>query len=305
MSENRDDAADALSGTGSALNRPPRLARIASIDEITGTEKAFRVIQEEGEPLGHSPGQFVQVSVSGVGEAAVSICTSPTEGPEFGFCVSRVGALETYLHSMKAGDWFGVRGPFGHGFPMEAAEGMDLLFVAGGIGLAPLRSAIRYALDRRDHYRDITVLHAARTPGELLFHQDVVSWLERDDVRVLTTVDIPDGQWAGRAEFLRPDERTIGGRWVWDGRVGVITTLFPDLEVDAGRTVAMVVGPPVMYRFVLLELLGKDIPEKQIVFSLEHRMKCGVGECGHCQIDGTCICQDGPVFSYPRLKHLW
>jgi len=279
------EAAEAA-GNGSSSIYLPRLARIEAMAEMTGTEKAFQLVQEDGKPLGHRPGQFVQVSVPGVGEAPISICTSPTEGPGFKICVRRIGTLTTYLHNRKAGDWLGLRGPFGRGFPMEESKGMDLLFVAGGIGLAPLRSAIRYALDRRDHYRDITILYGARTRKELLFWEEVNEWAERDDVEVLTTVD-------------------MGGEG-WTGNVGVITTLFPEVKkIDPDRTVAMVVGPPVMYRFVLLELLGKDIPKKQIVFSLERRMKCGVGKCGHCQINGVYVCQEGPAFTYARLERMW
>ncbi len=154
------EAAEAA-GNGSPSIYLPGLARIEAVAEVTAMEKTFQLVQEDGKPLGHRPGQFVQVSAPGVGEAPISICTSPTEGPGFKICVRRIGTLTTYLHNMKAGDWVGLRGPFGRGFPMEESKGMDLLFVAGGIGLAPLRSAIRYALDRRDHYRGCRRAEAA------------------------------------------------------------------------------------------------------------------------------------------------
>ena len=274
-----------------AANQPvslylPRLARIESVETVTDAEKVFHLEQEGGKALGHHPGQFVEVSVPGVGEAPISICTSPTEGPGFKICVRRAGTLTTHMHHMAEGGWLGLRGPFGQGFPMEESRDMDLLYVAGGIGMAPLRSAIQYSLDHRDAYGDITILYGTRSPKELLFADQMALWAGRDDLNVMTTVDVAgDG---------------------WDGNVGVLTTLFPKLgKIDPERTVAMVVGPPVMYRFVLLELLGKDIPHQQIVFSLERRMKCGVGKCGHCQINGTYVCQEGPVFRYPRLGHLW
>ena len=278
--------AEATTASESGSVYLPRLARIKSVETLTDTEKAFHLEEESGKALGHHPGQFVAVSVPGVGEAPISVCTSPTEGPGFGVCVRRVGTLTTHMHNMVEGVWLGLRGPFGQGFPMEESRGMDLLYVAGGIGLAPLRSAIRYSLDCRNEYGDITILYGTRSPGELLFADELKQWAEREDVNVMTTVDAAaDG---------------------WDGHVGVLTTLFPKLgRLAAERTVAMVVGPPVMYRFVLLELLGKDIPHKQIVFSLERRMKCGVGKCGHCQINGTYVCQEGPVFRYPRLEQLW
>lgn len=264
----------------------PRLSQIEEIVEVTATEKVFKLSLEEGWPLNHRPGQFVEVSVPGVGEAPISVCSSPTEGGGFWICVREMGVLTGYMHRLRVGDWLGIRGPFGRGFPMEDVKGMDLLFVAGGIGLAPLRSAIMYALDRRDHYRHLTILSGARTPSEMLFFDEINDWTARPDVRVLTTVDNP----------------TEG----WEGPVGVITTLFPRVkDLEPENTVAFVVGPPVMYRFVALELLGMDIPEKQIIFSLERRMKCGVGKCGHCQINGTYVCQEGPAFSYPRLTLLW
>lgn len=168
---------------------------------------------------------------------------------------------------------------------MERFEGINILFVAGGIGMAPLRSAIRYVLDHRDRYGTVTILYGAKTPGELLFRDDLRGWSLRYDVDTRMTVDRGDGTWTGRT--------------------GVITTLFPAVEIDPDRTVALVVGPPVMYRFVFLELMNKRIPEPHIVFSLERRMKCGVGKCGHCQINGTYVCQEGPVFEYPRLRTLW
>lgn len=264
----------------------PRLAKIEAIETETPLEKTFRVSQEDGSPLFHRPGQFVSVSVPGVGEAPISICSSPTEGATFALCIRQAGSLTGVLHGLIPGGWLGIRGPFGQGFPMKESRGKDLLFVAGGIGLAPLRSAICYALDRREDYGKVTILYGARAPEDILFCNDLDLWYARKDVTVLTTVDTP----------------TEG----WNGNVGVITTLFPKLDnVVAEQTVVMVVGPPVMYRFVLLELQGMDIPERQIVFSLERRMKCGVGKCGHCQINGTYVCQEGPVFSYPRLTKLW
>ena len=297
----------AVSGNGRESIYLPHLARITSVEQLTGMERLFTLEQEGAVPLGHRSGQFVEVSLPGVGEAPISVCSSPTEGPQFRLCVRRVGALTTSLHAQRPGAWVGLRGPFGRGFPMDEVEGMDLLFVAGGIGMAPMRSAIRYALDQRKRYGKIIVLYGARTLGELLFQDDLVSWQDHDDVQVLTTVDRGEEGPAGgpMPAPVGPDGRAIGGKGCWGGHVGVITTLFLDLKVDPERTAAMVVGPPVMYRFVLLELLGKGILDKHITFSLERRMKCGVGKCGHCQINGTYVCQEGPAFNYQRLEQLW
>lgn len=263
----------------------PAMARVLSVETMTPAEKVFELARTDGQPLGHAPGQFVEVSLLGVGEAPISICSSPTEGETFRMCVRGVGGVTRSLHRLGPGACVGIRGPFGRGFPTERFEGMNVLFVAGGIGMAPLRSAIRYVLDHRDRYGAVTILYGARTPTELLFRDDLRAWSLRYDVDVRMTVDRGDASWTGRT--------------------GVITTLFPALEIDPERTAAVVVGPPVMYRFVLLELMNKRIPESQVVFSLERRMKCGVGKCGHCQINGTYVCREGPVFEYPRLRTLW
>jgi sulfhydrogenase subunit gamma (sulfur reductase) len=188
------------------------------------------------------------------------------------------------LHQKKVGDIIGVRGPFGRGFPIERFRGKDILFSPGGLGLAPLRSLINEVLDDRGNYGRVTILYGARTPSDLLFKDDLAEWNARDDVDLRLTVDEGDE--------------------TWKGNVGVITTLFPDLQVYARNTIATVIGPPVMYRYVLMELLGKGIPEGNIWFSLERRMKCGVGKCGHCQLENLYSCQSGPAFPYSEIKHI-
>ncbi len=185
---------------------------------------------------------------------------------------------------MKEGDKVGIRGSFGNGFPVEKMKGSDVLIIAGGIGLAPLRSVIRYILANRAEYGEFTILHGARTPSDRLFKDELSRWADSSEINLLETVDHPDSSWSGKS--------------------GVITTLFKGLTVDPGRTYALVCGPPVMYRFVILECLGRGIPDKQILVSLERHMKCGLGKCGHCQINGVYTCQDGPVFSFNQVKNL-
>jgi NAD(P)H-flavin reductase len=163
-------------------------------------------------------------------------------------------------------------------------KGKDVLFAAGGLGLAPLRSLINEVLDQRGSFGRVIVLYGTKQPSEILFKDELLEWAEREDVEFHMTVD-------------RGDES-------WRGHVGVITTLFPGVNVNPRNTVAAICGPPIMYRFVLMELLGKGIPETQIYLSLERRMKCGVGKCGHCQIDEFYCCQDGPVFRYSDIKGL-
>ena len=263
----------------------PTVARIAAIRDLTAMEKLYTIQLPDGYSLNNRPGQFVEVAVFGVGEAPISISSSPSRSNgSFELCIRRVGDLTNVLHQKKVGDTIGIRGPFGRGFPIERFRGKDLLFAPGGLGIAPLRSLINEILDDRGNYGRVTILYGARTPGDLLFKDELAEWDARDDVDLRLTVDHGDD--------------------TWKGNVGVITTLFPDLQVYARNTIAVVIGPPVMYRYVLMELLGKGIPEGNIWFSLERRMKCGVGKCGHCQMENIYSCQSGPAFPYSEIKHI-
>jgi len=260
----------------------PEMARLIDIEQVTGLEKLFTIESPNGH-LGHAPGQFVMLSVLGVGEAPISITSSPSRSNgRFQLCVRRVGNVTNALHAMKTGEKVGIRGPFGTGFPLERMRGKDVLFAPGGLGIAPLRSLINQVIDERGSFGRVIILYGAKRPSELLFVDEVNEWIEREDVECLVTVD-------------RGDE-------TWDGHVGVITTLFPKISINPRNTVAITCGPPIMYRFVLMEMLGKGIPETQIYLSLERRMKCGVGKCGHCQINSLYCCQEGPVFNYARIK---
>jgi sulfhydrogenase subunit gamma (sulfur reductase) len=252
---------------------------------LTEYEKLIRIELPFPTSLNHKPGQFVEVSLLGQGEAPISISSSPSRSVDsFELCVRRAGRLTQALHRLVPGDQVGVRGPYGRGLPLDRFRGKDILFAPGGLGLAPLRSAINEVLDDRNNYGCVTILYGARSPAELLFRDELEQWAGRGDVEVHLTVDTADKKWKGHT--------------------GVITTLFPSIRVSPRNTVAITCGPPVMYRFVLMELLGKGIPEGNIWFSLERRMKCGVGKCGHCQIDHIYTCQEGPVFSYAEVKHL-
>jgi len=261
----------------------PKMARIVAAEQMTETERFFR-LEMEGNPLAYEPGQFVAVTVFGIGEAPISICSSPTQGDAFELTVRSIGLVTNALRGFEAGNRLGIRGPFGNGFDYQAMKGQDVLFVAGGLGLAPTRSLIRYVLDRRDDFGKVTILVGAREPALLLFRDELQEWLARDDAETHVTVD-------------RGDE-------TWKGEVGVITRLFHKIEVDAARTYAVVVGPPVMFKFTVLEALASGIPERRIICSLERHMKCGIGKCGHCQIRGVYVCREGPVFTYEEVKRL-
>lgn len=263
----------------------PVMARLLKTQQMTDLEKLFTVELPGGRSLGNEPGQFVEISLFGIGEAPISITSSPgRSNGTFELCVRRVGDVTNALHQLEPGAVMGVRGPFGHGFPIDKMRGKDILFAAGGLGLPPLRSLINEVLDQRGSFGRVIILYGTKQPSEILFRDEIGEWSEREDVEFHMTVD-------------RGDED-------WQGNVGVITTLFPKVTINPRNTVAATVGPPIMYRFVLMELLGKGIPETQIYLSLERRMKCGVGKCGHCQINDLYCCQDGPVFRYADVKGL-
>jgi len=263
----------------------PARARITHVRQFTEHEKLFKIKLPSGFSLNHRPGQFVEVSVLGVGEAPISISSSPsrTKG-EFELCVRKVGKLTGALHSLQQGSLIGIRGPFGRGFPIERFRGKDMMFVAGGLGLAPLRSLINEVLDERGKFGRVIIMYGTKSSSELLFPDDLEIWRKRDDVELHVTVDKASDDW--------------------DGNVGVITTLFPKIKIAPRNMVCVMVGPPVMYRFALMEVLGKGIAEGNIWMSFERQMKCAVGKCGHCQLHHIYTCLNGPSFSYADIKHL-
>jgi sulfite reductase subunit B len=263
----------------------PQPATVLNAKPMTAMESFFSFKLDSGAELGHMPGQFAEVSIPGFGEAPISISSSPTQGGAFEMVVRKMGNVTGALHRMKAGEKVGVRGPFGTHFPVDdALKGRDVLFICGGIGLVPVRSAINYVLDNRDDYGKVTVLFGTKSPSERLFLDELADWEKRSDVEFLETVDKADASWKGNE--------------------GVITTLLPKISPDAASTTAIVCGPPVMYKFVVWDLYRMGITAQNIYVSLERRMKCGVGKCGHCQVNGIYVCQDGPVFRLADIEGL-
>ena len=262
----------------------PTMCTITRIEQITQMERFYELELPAGQVMDHDPGQFVEVSAFGIGEAPISISSAPCNTGRFELCIRQVGLLTKGLKRFKVGDKLGIRGPFGKGYPVDQFFGKDILIIAGGIGLVPLRSLIHYVLDHRQDFGRLIILYGAKNPQELLFREELADWTARDDVEFHITVDKGDESWTGKT--------------------GVITTLIPGLKLDLNRTVAAITGPPVMYKFVIMSLNSKHLPEDQIYVSLERRMKCGVGKCGHCQINGVYCCQDGPVFTYAAIKSL-
>jgi sulfhydrogenase subunit gamma (sulfur reductase) len=233
------------------------------------------------------PGQFAQVSLFGAGEFPASLPPSPTEDETF-FTIRSVGSCTAALHLLKPGDKFGVRGPYGNGFPMEDYYGKNLIFVAGGIGLIPLRSCIVYALKHRDKYERIQIYYGSKTPKELMYISNLREWEKSARIECRMTVD------------------RKGPEDSWDGNIGVVGSLFkiPGANVPVDNTIAFVCGPPIMFRFVIRDLLALGFKEQNIVSTLERYMKCGVGKCGHCCIGVAYVCTEGPVFTYEQIKKL-
>lgn len=265
----------------------PEIAKIVETKQFTAQEKFFRLELASGKSLGHMPGQFVQVSILGIGEAPISISSPPSDDHFFDLCVRAVGDVTNKLHTLKEGDQIYIRGPFGHGFDdtiLQKMQGKHLLFIAGGIGYVPLRSLINKVVPENSNYKKISILYGCKTPKERMYPQELVAIAKMGkNVELLETVDKSDDNWKGN--------------------VGVITTLIPKVNFDPNETIAVIVGPPIMYKFVLASLLERALPKENIYMSLERRMKCGVGKCGHCQMGNSYVCQEGPVYNYAEVEH--
>jgi sulfhydrogenase subunit gamma (sulfur reductase) len=260
------------------VNYLPFAVELAAVSTLTPLEKLFRFVRKDGAPFTHKPGQFMQVSVAGIGEAPISVSSSPTRGAYLEMGIRKIGNLTDHLHNLKVGTQLGMRGPFGTFFPTSELHGKDLLLIAGGCGLAPLRSLIQYVEDCRQDFNKVTVLYGAKSPQELMYKNELQKWQSSKHLACVITVD-----------NATPSDS-------WSGNVGLITRLIPPLDIDVDKTVAVVCGPPIMYKFVIFELQKKGLTDKHIVVSLERHMKCGVGKCGHCTIDHLYCCIDGPVF---------
>lgn len=264
----------------------PEPVEIIEIKQFTPLEKFFKVKFLSGRSLGHVPGQFVQVSIMGIGEAPISVSSPPSDDATFDMCVRAVGNVTNKMHTLKVGDIMHIRGPFGHGFEadiLERMQGKHLLFIAGGIGYVPLRSLINKVLPESNKYSNISILYGCKTPGDRMYTDELAEiYKMKNNVTLLETVDNADDTWTDN--------------------VGVITTLIPKIDFNPENTIAIICGPPIMYKFVLMSLLEKNMPKENIYMSLERRMKCGVGKCGHCQMEGVYVCQEGPVFKYSDVE---
>ncbi len=264
----------------------PRTAVIKEIIEENSQIKTFDISfqdEEYNQNFTYEPGQFMMVSMPHHGEAPISISSTPSRPGRLHLSVRKAGSLTGAMFELKKGNVIGLRGPYGRPFPVDKFVG-DMLFVAGGIGLAPLRSVINYSLDHGDDSAKKTILYGSRSPADIAFQDDFGAWRQRAEVTCLLTVDEADGSWTGP--------------------VGVVTSLLEQVEVDASNCTALVCGPPVMIRYTLEKLAQMGFHDRNVWTTMERHMKCGQGTCGHCYLDGTMICTEGPVFNCEELKAL-
>jgi NAD(P)H-flavin reductase len=261
----------------------PRLAKVVRIVPETADIRTF-VLEVEGEPLRHLPGQFVELSAFGAGEAPFCVASSPTRGGAIECSVKRMGTVTQALHRLLPGSTIGVRGPFGNHFPLEEMEGAGLLFVGGGIGMAPLRPAIQFCLDQREKYGAVEILYGARTADDLVYKKELEEWAKAPRTNVTLTVD-PGGEKAG-----------------WAGKVGLVPRVLEEMKPRADFVITC--GPPIMIKFTLLALSRLGFAPEKVYTTLEMKMTCGIGKCGRCNIGRYYICKDGPVFSLKTLQEI-
>lgn len=271
------------------MNSEPLIPMVAVVTDIrvdTPDVKTFRVVGLDGKkPFVHVPGQCAMLSMPGVGEALFSITSSPTNRDYLEFSIKKCGCVTDWLHGMEPGQQITLRGPYGNGFPVESDFlGRDLLFIAGGIGLAPLRSVIHYVRDRRDRYGQVDIVYGARSREDLVDYPEIVrEWSKEAGLRVHLTID-----------------REQAG---WEGHVGFVPDFVRELGFDTGKT-AVICGPPIMIKFTLAALQELGFQKTQMYTTMELRMKCGIGKCGRCNIGDQYVCKDGPVFRCDQLDQL-
>jgi len=263
----------------------PHLMEITKVIPETGDTKTFHIQFQDAslrESFSFLAGQFGEYSVFGEGEATFCISSSPTRMGRLEFSVKRVGRVTHALHQLNEGDPIGFRGPYGNHFPLDKLKGKNLLFIGGGIGLAPLRSLIHNVADTRADYREITILYGARSPQDLCFRYDLESWGGNPTLTMVTTVDVGDNNWKGK--------------------VGLVPMVLEEIKPSSKETMAITCGPPIMIRYTLKSLEKLGFTPSQVWTTLEMKMKCGLGKCGRCNIGPLYVCKDGPVFSLEEIQ---
>lgn len=264
----------------------PNVCVITDIRQDTPDVKTFRVLTLDGKkPFIHKPGQCAMLSMPGIGEALFSITSSPTNTEYVEFSIKKCGCVTSWLHAAEVGQQITVRGPYGNGFPVETEfKGQDMLFIAGGIGLAPVRSVINYVRDNRANYGKVDIVYGSRSKDDLVFYKEIIDeWVADSSINVHLTID-------------REQEG-------WDGHVGFVPTYVKELGFEPNKT-AVLCGPPIMIKFTLQGLSELGFDKKQVFTTLELRMKCGIGKCGRCNVGSKYVCKDGPVFRMDQLDAL-
>jgi sulfhydrogenase subunit gamma (sulfur reductase) len=258
-------------------------ARVMSVQDLAPETRLYTLRfldQKLADSFDFRPGQFMMLSVLGVGEAPFSLPSSPTRKGVLQLGIRRAGVLTDYLFEhVQEGDVVGLRGPLGNGFPVELFRGQDVLMVAGGLGMVPLRGLLQHLIDLRDQFGRVILLYGARSPESVLFRDELESVARRGDAELRLSVD-----------------KTSGVPWA--GKVGVVTELLDEIELDVSRTYAVACGPPVFYKFMMEKLVERRFAKDRIYLSLERRMECGIGKCGHCAVGYTFTCLHGPVFTF-------
>ena len=264
----------------------PTVGVVTDIRIDTPDVKTFRVVTPDGKKaFDHMPGQCAMLSIPGVGEAMFSITSSPTNTEYMEFSIKKCGCLTDWLHRMDVGQQILIRGPYGNGFPVETTfKGKDMLFIAGGIGLAPLRSVINYCRHYRDNYGKIDIVYGARSSSDLVDYNEIITeWVGDTDTNVHLTIDRPEDSW--------------------DGHVGFVPNFVKELGFTTDKIVILC-GPPIMIKFTLAGLKEMGFEDTQVFTTMEMKMKCGIGKCGRCNIGSKYVCKDGPVFSFDQLSEL-
>jgi NAD(P)H-flavin reductase len=260
----------------------PVFYRIQRVRQETDDTFTLEILPEDSSKgFSFAPGQFNMLYVFGVGEVPISISSDPDDAPLLKHTTRVVGTVTKAMRKLKRGEIMGIRGPFGSHWPVEEATGRDVVIVAGGIGLAPLRPALYRLMAEREKFRRIVLLYGTRTPEDMLYRHELEQWRGKFDLEIEVTVD--------RAAST------------WRGNVGVVTTMIPRAPFSPSNTFAMICGPEVMMRFTVMELLKRGVAAERIYLSAERNMKCGIGFCGHCQYGPTFVCKDGPVFAFPSI----
>ncbi|MCK4762077.1 MAG: FAD/NAD(P)-binding protein [Candidatus Aminicenantes bacterium] len=263
----------------------PQVFKIKTIKRLTPDTLLYEVTDQDGNfDLSYRPGQFMEVSIFGSGECPISITSTPSRPQHIEFAVREVGLVSGAMHNLEPSEHIGLRGPFGNGFPIDALKGKDIFFIAGGIGLAPLRSLINYMLDHREDFGAIDIVYGARSPELLCFAEEFAAWQEAPDTRLHLTID----------------KETPG----WQGKVGFVPAIVKELGLPPRDRAAIACGPPVMIKFTLLDLAALGYPDEDVITTLELKMKCGVGKCGRCNIGPIYVCREGPVFRLSELNRL-